>query len=220
MGNFWDNLMGTDEGAANYMETYGEGPGCQTRMIIGSFINDGESVLDVGCGPGWNLDHFLEYGPVISGYKGLDYSERFVRVANKRWANRRILIGDTESWSKESLYALGDVRDFGEPDKSWDVVILQDVLEHTNGYEKPIQEAMRVARKRIIVTFWKAWREKDTGNQINDDGNDGYGSNYTREDWENFLDSLDVHWLSTETDEKANRWHEFFILDLEAKHGK
>jgi ubiquinone/menaquinone biosynthesis C-methylase UbiE len=36
----------------------------------------------------------------------------------------------------------------------YDVVIMQDALEHTNGYEKPVREALRVAKKRAIFTFW------------------------------------------------------------------
>src|SRR3990167_6330782 len=112
--NFWDKLSATDEGAAVYMSTYGDGPG-------------------------WNYDHFKEHGPEVD-YKGLDYSERFVRVANQR---------------NPGKYEVGDVRKVNELDESWDVVILQDVLEHTNGYKKPIKEALRVARKRVIISFWR-----------------------------------------------------------------
>lgn len=210
MSNYWDNMMATDEGAASYMETYGEGPGCETRIIIGEFINDGETVLDIGCGPGWNYDHFKEYGPEIGEYKGLDYSERFVRVANQR--------------AGKEVFALGDVRNPGEDDKSWDVVILQDVLEHTSGYEKPMQEALRIARKRVIVTFWRGQMRDDYENDngedmIRDDGEDGFCGEYSRSKWEKYLDNLGYHWLETQTSAEANRWHAFFIIDKEEPHG-
>lgn len=205
MSNYWDELMGDDIGAAQYMETYGEGPGSQTRLIIGSFINDGESVLDIGSGPGWNFEHFKKYGPKLKRYKGKDYSERFVRVANQR---------------NPDMYELGDVRDFGEPDNSWDVVILQDVLEHTNGYEKPLAEALRVARKRIIVTFWRGQMRDDFENDIGedhirDDGNDGWCGEYSRKKWEKYLDSLGYTWMETQTSPAANRWHRFYMIDKE-----
>lgn len=203
--NYWDNLMGTDEGAANYMQSYGEGPGCETRLVVGSFINDGETVLDVGCGPGWNLDHFQQYGPNIRGYRGLDYSERFVRVANARH-------------TQNPRYRVGDARDLKEPDKSWDVVILQDILEHTNGYVKPIEEALRVARRRVIISFWRM-HDNQTEDKINDDGDDGYGADYNPIKFREYLDSLDLHWVETETSPQANRWHIFFIIDKEAPHG-
>lgn len=205
--NYWDKLMATDEGAASYMETYGEGVGSDTRFLIAQFINDGESVLDVGCGPGWNFDHFMVHGPAISNYKGLDYSKRFVRVANKRVM--------AKAGTKNGPFHLGDARKLKEEDGSWDVVILQDVLEHTNGYERPVEEALRVAGKRVIITFWKAWRKKGDGHQINDDGDDGYGSNYVKESWEEFLDSTGFFWADTETPEGANRHHYIYVIDKE-----
>lgn len=210
MSNFWDDLMATDEGAANYMATYGEGPGAPTRKMLSSFINNNESVLDVGCGPGWNLDHFFAFGPPISAYKGLDYSERFVRVANKRAMER--------AGTSTGPFELGDVRDIKEDDESWDVVIMQDVLEHTNGYEIPVKEALRVAKKRAIFTFWKAWRKDGDGDQINVDGNDGFGANYQRGPWEKFLDDQGYHWMSEEL-EFAGKTRYFYVVDKEEPHG-
>ncbi len=207
--NYWTELMGTDEGAASYMESYGQGPGCETRMIIGGFINDGESVLDVGVGPGWNYDHFILYGPERIVYRGEDYSERFVRVANER---------------RPGMFFLGDCRKLEHDDNSWDVVILQDVLEHTNGYERPMAEALRVAKKRVIVTFWRGQMRDDFTNDtgvssVRDDGNDGFCGEYSRIEWEKYLDSLDLHWVETQCSEKANRWNRFYVIDKEAKHG-
>lgn len=199
--NYWSNIMETDENASNYMDSYGEGPGCETRMIIGSLINDGESVLDLGCGPGWNLEHFREYGPHISAYKGTDLSLRFVRVASKRPGN-------------QGNFEVGDIRDVNEKEDSWDVVILQDVLEHTNGYEKPVREALRVARKRVIVVFWRQMENVVTKtNDDTDKGTDGYGSDINKEEWEDFLDSLGYTWLTTETSPKANRQHTYYVID-------
>lgn len=205
--NYWDNLMGDDAGAAQYMETYGEGPGCATRHLVASFINDDETVLDVGCGPGWNYDHFMTYGPDFADYLGLDYSERFVRVANKR-------VNDKYGQVPE-MFKLGDCRALKSPDSSWDVVILQDCLEHTYGYEVSVQEALRVASERVIITFWKAsFQDGNTSeDQINVDGDDGFGATYNRERFEDFLDSLGYFWLSEQTPEDANRWHIAYVID-------
>lgn len=200
--NFWDKLMGTDEGAATYMQAYGEGPGCETRMMISEFINDGESVLDVGCGPGWNYDHFQEYGPKVSNYLGIDYSKRFVRVANLR---------------NPGKYEYGDARFLPAPDESWDVVLLQDILEHTNGYERPVLEALRVAKKRVIISFWHLVH--DDNEHINDDGEDGYGAWYNGRKWETWLETLGYHWMYADTSSEANRQHKFYIIDKLEKHG-
>lgn len=199
---YWEDNF-DDESAASYMETYGEGVGSDTRHMLGTFINDGESILDVGCGPGWNWDHFKEHGPKISKYLGLDYSKRFVRVANQR---------------NPGMYRVGDVRNLTRYNREeFSVVILQDVLEHTNGYEKPVQEALRVSKKRVIITFWRMTEgETDT---INDDGDDTWGAAYSRPKWEKFLDSLDLHWLMEESEPTANRQHWFYVIDKEVKHG-
>ncbi len=200
--NFWDKLSGDDEHAAEYMLTYGEGPGCATRMTLTSFINDGETVLDVGCGPGWNLEHFMEYGPAIRRYKGLDYSERFVRVANARAMQK--------AGTSTGPFELGDCRKLKQHDDSWDVVILQDVLEHTNGYEEPVKEALRVAKKRIIVAFWHLTENDD---HINDDGDDGWGAWYSRPKWEEFLDTLGYMWMHHQITD--NKPRDFYIIDKE-----
>jgi ubiquinone/menaquinone biosynthesis C-methylase UbiE len=214
--NYWDELMGTDEGAASYMASYGEGPGCATRLTLGELIQDGQTVLDVGVGPGWNLDHFLEFGPEISRYRGTDYSPRFIKVCNERLAElkakygERLLPGGAE-------FVLGDVRKLDEADDSFDVVVMQDVLEHTNGYEAPIHEALRVAKSRVIVSFWKASFQDDNNsdNQINDDGHDGYGATYNRGDFEKFLDTLGYRWGTVTTGPEANRWHRFYYIQVE-----
>lgn len=202
MSNFWDTLMGDDTGAAQYMDTYGEGPGCETRQVISSFIKDGETVLDVGCGPGWNYDHFKQYGPKVGDYLGLDYSERFVRVARKR--------AGSSVW-----FDFGDCRALKSPEGSWDVVILQDVLEHTDGYEVPILEALQVAKKRVIISFWKgSFRDGvDSEDQINDDGDDGYGATYNRQKFETYMDALGLGWKTCETSPAANRWHRFYVIE-------
>lgn len=212
--NYWDDLMGTDEGAANYMLSYGEGPGSDTRHVLSNFVNVGDSVLDVGCGPGWNMEHFLEYGPGLKSYKGVDYSERFVKVCNERRFERKKAGQLTH---KVLPFELQDCRDLQEPDESWDVVLLQDVLEHTNGYEKPVEEALRVARKRVVIVFWKAFRKDGDGDQINDDGNDGYGSNYEQKLFEEFLTKTGYMWNYTETPAGANRHHYYYIVDKETE---
>jgi ubiquinone/menaquinone biosynthesis C-methylase UbiE len=213
--NYWDKLMEDDDHAASYMDSYGEGPGCATRLLIGQFINDGESVLDVGCGPGWNLDHFDQYGPKISKYLGLDYSERFVRVALNRWNQKRAAAVTADAnieWPHGVPFAVSDCRDLNLSDETYDVVLLQDVLEHTNGYEKAVSEALRVAKKRVVVTFWRTFNSGEN-DDINDDGDDGYGATYSKPKWERYLDSLGLAWMDTETDATANRWHAVYVIE-------
>jgi ubiquinone/menaquinone biosynthesis C-methylase UbiE len=195
--------MGDDEGAANYMLSYGEGPGSELRFRLGELLKPGEKVLDVGCGPGWNFDHFLEHGPSVI-YRGIDYSERFVRVANKRTGTK--------------VFEVGDVRDISEPDESFDVVILQDVLEHTNGYEKPLKEALRVARRVVIITFWHL-TENDDHININKEENDldGWGAWYSQGKWEAFLSKCGYPWTHEKMPRKG-AFHDIYIVNKD-EHG-
>jgi len=205
--NFWNNLMGSVEDAGNYMVSYGEGPGSETRHMLSQFINIGESVLDVGCGPGHNMDHFAEYGPMLKRYKGVDYASYFVEAANLRRISRDY------PTSYAAPFEVQDSRNLKEIDLSWDVIILQDCLEHTNGYEKPIAEALRVARKRVIVTFWHLTENDD---HINDDGDDGWGAWYSRPKWEAFLNTLPYDWSHTSFEHGENkRIRDYYIIDKE-----
>lgn len=204
--NYWDNLMETDENAGVYMLSYNEGPGTECRFIVGSYINSGESVLDVGCGPGHNLEHFLDNGPELQRYKGVDYAIRFVRAANERRKQKQI----------PSDYALPfqvqDCRDLEEHANSWDVVIIQDCLEHTNGYQTPIKEALRVARKRVVVAFWHLMWEKDEDNDINDDGDDGWGAWYSASKWQKYLDSLGYEWTHKQIIDHQGKPRDFYVI--------
>jgi len=208
--NYWDELMGDDDHAANYMATYGEGPGTETRNTLELFLNDGESLLDVGCGPGWNMDHFVQQGPELSRYKGVDYATRFVRVDNQRLKDQHLQDYTTMIIDK---FELQDCRDLEEEDESWDVVLVQDCIEHTDGYVKPVNEALRVAKKRVITTFWHM---SDTGEEkINDDGNDGYGGYYLRPKYEEFLDTLGYIWVHHQIIDKAGKPRDYYIIDKE-----
>ncbi len=200
MKNFWDDHMGSVEVASVYMEGYGEGVGSDTRRTIGAFINDGETLLDVGCGPGWNYAHFKKFGPIVSRYKGIDYSRYMIKGAKKKYPGAE--------------FAMGDCRHLDEQNDSWDVVLLQDVLEHTNGYERPVREALRVARKRVVITFWHLGGNEGR-EHINDDGNDGWGAWYDKERWELYLDKLGYHWMADDSREGANRKHWFYIIEKE-----
>lgn len=209
MPNFWNELMGSEEEAGNYMISYGEGPGTETRHVLSNFVNVGESVLDVGCGPGHNMEHFMEYGPMLKRYKGVDYASYFVNAANKRRREKQVP-------SEYALpFAVQDCRELLEPDKSWDVVIIQDCLEHTNGYERPMREALRVARKRIIVAFWHLM-DKEEDNPVNDDGNDGWGAWYSGPKWEKYLDSLGLDWMHHQIIDHQNKPRDFYIIEVQS----
>lgn len=74
-------------------------------------------------------------------------------------------------------------------EKSYDVVILPDVSTLQEEYEHLIRNALRVARKRVVV---------------------GYYANSYKKRFEDYLDSLRLNWLKNE------EVREHYIIDLDS----
>jgi SAM-dependent methyltransferase len=131
---YWQNL----EDKKNYIRGYGEGVGTLSRDWLLTVIKDGESLLDVGCGPGCTYEN-------LSGrdirYRGLDFAPGFVDACRELFP--------------DGNFQVGDAMNLDEPDGSWDTVLLRHVLEHTPHYREPIAEALRVARRRVVIVMWR-----------------------------------------------------------------
>jgi ubiquinone/menaquinone biosynthesis C-methylase UbiE len=114
------------------------------RLILG-FVDDGESLLDVGCSSGGTYDFLKKKNRNIS-YQGVDYCEKFIEDNRKRYP--------------EKDWAVEDARNLPYADKSFDVVCLYDVLDSMPGWQQALDEAIRIARKRVIVIMWieTSWR--------------------------------------------------------------
>jgi ubiquinone/menaquinone biosynthesis C-methylase UbiE len=67
-------------------------------------------VLDVGCGPGTNAGHFMD-----SDYLGIDFNERYIENARKRY-KREFVVADVTAYSSEH-------RDF-------DFILVNSILHH------------------------------------------------------------------------------------------
>lgn len=95
-------------------------------------------VLEVGCSWGYILGHV----PADEGGKrtGVDINPRLVELA-------RLL-------NRGAAFEAGDVRRLPFTDRSYDVVLLAEVLEHLPWGEvrSALIEACRVARQRVLIT--------------------------------------------------------------------
>ncbi|NIP84988.1 MAG: methyltransferase domain-containing protein, partial [Planctomycetales bacterium] len=133
---FWRGLGGHK----TYMRSYGEGVGTASREWLLTQIKDGESLLDVGCGPGCTYENLKVNGRQVT-YRGLDFCPEFVAACRELFP--------------EGDFRQGDAMALDEADNSWDTVLLRHVLEHAPGYRDPIAEAVRVARKRVVIVMWR-----------------------------------------------------------------
>ena len=97
-------------------------------------IEDGESVLDVGCGKGiLTLDLATKAGKIVA----IDKSKREITIAQKDYSARNIeyLLGDAVAY------------DFG---KTFDVVVLSNVLEHVENREELLKKVKNISPKILI----------------------------------------------------------------------
>jgi cyclopropane fatty-acyl-phospholipid synthase-like methyltransferase len=129
--------------------------------LLKSNLRDCETVLDVGCGEGSIL---LRLG--IKGVKitGLDIWEPYSRNAYAR---------------QYEHFIVGDIRDEKIGERTFDIVLMTDVLEHipkSDVFEYVLWKMELAARKKVIIMV-----------PLGDVGNDSYDGNpyqYHKSVWE------------------------------------
>jgi methionine biosynthesis protein MetW len=109
--------------------------GFQPRYrIIAELIKPGSSVLDIGCGDGWLLEHLTQTRNV-KGF-GIDVSPEAVRMARERGVTAEV--EDVLTW---------------QPSKEYDYVVLSEVLEHLPNSEVVINKVQHCFRQAIIASI-------------------------------------------------------------------
>jgi glycosyltransferase involved in cell wall biosynthesis len=104
-------------------------------------VSLGDTLLDVGCGPGALWQYFQNYKPRFS-WTGVDVTEAMAGVAHKL--------------SPDVGIAVTDAGKLPFADNCFEVVLLRHVLEHLPQWlmEQALSEAMRVARRAVVVDFY------------------------------------------------------------------
>jgi arsenite methyltransferase len=111
-------------------------------------LSSGESVLDVGCGPGYLCESMGEIVGRHGAVVGIDVSSDLIALCNRRKA------------SKWLSYAIGDATKVNQADASFDVVVCTQVAEYVSDVDRVLSEAFRVlkpgGRTVFVVTDWDA----------------------------------------------------------------
>ena len=95
----------------------------------------GQSLLEVGCGTGHNLEFFSELGLNVTG---IDSSEPMLQMAAKRLGpNARLLLGEANRLAFDN--------------NSFDIVVLITVLEFLPDPVGALKEAIRVSREKVYI---------------------------------------------------------------------
>jgi ubiquinone/menaquinone biosynthesis C-methylase UbiE len=111
-------------------------------------LSSGESILDIGCGPGYLCESMAEivgrHGTVV----GIDVSSDLIDLCNRRKAS---------TWLS---YAIGDATNVNQADASFDVVVCTQVAEYVPDVDRLLAETFRVlkpgGRTIFIATDWDA----------------------------------------------------------------
>jgi ubiquinone/menaquinone biosynthesis C-methylase UbiE len=106
---------------------------------------DVKTFLDVGCGfaTTWRL---LRKHRVDVAYTGIDITAKFIEICKKRYP-------------KQEFYRYSANKMFFE-DKTFDMVACRAVLEHLREPYTAIAEMARVAKKVVVITWFKEPRPK------------------------------------------------------------
>lgn len=107
------------------------------RILEEIDLNQGEKVLEIGCGNGYYLNLFNKTRIKLDLY-GVDIDERAL-IDAKRYLGR------------EAKLIRADAADLPFPNKSFDKVIMSEVIEHVRDEKKVLSEAYRVLKNNGIL---------------------------------------------------------------------
>src|SRR5260370_36349428 len=112
--------------------------------------DSGESILDVGCGPGLYLKALSKLGFDVTG---VDSNAVFVKEAARHTENVCIANFENEALSRFV-------------DRSFDTVLMLDILEHVRNDVELLKEGMRVCRRNVILTVPTRMSDAFNGSQL------------------------------------------------------
>lgn len=98
----------------------------------------GKAVLDAGCGEGFVVDYLAGKDPSLR-LTGVDLSSEAVAYA-------------TEHFGDKARFRTGSVYKLPFSDRSFDLVICSEVLEHLDDPAGALKELRRVSRNAILIT--------------------------------------------------------------------
>lgn len=106
--------------------------------VIGSLIDAGESVLDIGCGDGSFQRYLAQIKPSCRSL-GLDTSTEAVRFACDHGCDAQVIDPDLS------------LRD--QVNGGWGVITVMEVIEHIPDAERVMRDILELNAKRIFVTI-------------------------------------------------------------------
>lgn len=123
-------------------------------------LEQGNSVLDMGCGEGrHSIGLFVD--KVVNVF-GFDLSLEDINIASSRLSDFTI----EENKDSACLFGVSDINELPFLDGSYDAVICSEVLEHVNSPEESVKELIRVLKPGGVLALsvprffpeWICWK--------------------------------------------------------------
>jgi len=137
------------------------------------------TILDAGCGEGHLAALLREHHPGAA-ITGLDTSVGAVQYAR-------------ETFGASAEFVTGDLFNLPFGDRTFDVVLCSEVLEHLNNPARALVELKRVARRRVVLTVpLEPWfkRFNDIGRALGVSGDPGHVQFWSHRGFKAFVSTM------------------------------
>ena len=108
--------------------------------ISATWVENGDGILDVGCGAGHYLRSLKRLISCGFSYTGVDSCSLYIDLARQAFSGQANV-----------SFEIGDIYQLPFLDSTFDIVISSNVFLHLPSIEKPLQELCRVARKYVLI---------------------------------------------------------------------
>lgn len=158
------------------------------RMLEWVRLANPARILDAGCGEGFTAAFIGKRMPEVE-IVGLDVSPGAIGYARQHHG-------------AFAEYRVGSIYDLPFEDRSFDLVLCSEVLEHLDQPEKALAEIKRVASRHVLLTVPLEPvfdRLNKIGRSVGVGGDPGHVNFWTKEGWEEFVGR---HFERVQTDTK------------------
>lgn len=108
------------------------------HRLLQPYLSDGCLLLEVGCGAGFSSQRLLKWLPASGSFLGSDVGQTLLEKSARRNPHAHFV--------RQSVY------DLAMPDKSVDIIVMLEVLEHLDNPGRALMELRRVARQGVILS--------------------------------------------------------------------
>lgn len=209
-GKGWGRDDNEEYAQVLYKRAIGEMPEMESSKaaakILSTWIKDDSSILDVGCGVGHYLTSIKKITSREFYYTGVDNSALYVKLARKAFSE-----------NDKIKFLKGDISNLPFKEKSFDIVMSNNVFLHLPSIKTPLEGLCRVAREHVVIRTligdrsFRIQELRTIGDEFDEDGlpkNFNYFNIYSRSYLEHLLSHIPAvkRWeIETDNDFDAER---------------